>query len=86
MAVQLRAKQSETLEFFKKRGDKGATITELREHFGITHPSARSRCMYLKNKKLLKTKEEKTETNTPLLRFSISAKGKKALERSQKAA
>lgn len=85
-AAQLRAKQSDTLAFFEKVGDTGATITEVRKQFSITHPSARSRCMYLKDKKLLKTKKEKTATNTPLIRFAITAEGKRALAKSKKAA
>jgi hypothetical protein len=81
MAVQLRAKQAETLDFFNQVAKKGATITDVREQFEITHPSARSRCIYLKEKKLLKQKEERTQTNTPLIRFYITAAGRKALKR-----
>jgi transposase len=74
----MRANQNETLAYFQKQGDKGATISDVASKFEIRTSSARSRVLRCHANGWLKEKKEKGPTG-PVRRFFIGAGGVKEL-------
>jgi len=74
----MRAAQDDTLNFFNSLGEKGATIGDVADTFGIRTSSARSRVIRCLDHEWLKERKEKGPTG-PQRRFFVTAKGKKAL-------